>query len=207
MRLAGGDAEALARSRAVMERQVGQMVRLIDDLLDVSRITRGKVALRRERTDLLAAVRAAVEASQPAVEAARHELSVELSPEPVWVDADPARLAQVVTNLLNNATKYTDPGGRIRVTAGPEGGEAVVRVRDTGVGIPPEMLAQVFELFTQVDTSLARRVQGGLGIGLSLAKRLVEMHGGSVEAQSDGPGTGSEFVVRLPLAGSVAVQR
>ncbi len=207
MRLAGGDAEALERSRAVMERQVGQMVRLIDDLLDVSRITRGKVALRRERTDLLAAVRAAVEASQPAVETAQHELSVELSPEPVWVDADSARLAQVVTNLLNNAAKYTDPGGQIRVIAGPEGGEAVVRVRDTGVGIPPEMLAKVFELFTQVDTSPARRVQGGLGIGLSLAKRLVEMHGGSVEARSDGPGTGSEFVVRLPLAGSVAARK
>jgi PAS domain S-box-containing protein len=214
MRLAGGVravGEALPPSihqaREVMERQVVQLVRLIDDLLDVSRITRGKIELRRERLDLSVAVRAAVEASQPLVQAARHELSVELPPDPVWVDADPARLAQVVTNLLNNAAKYTDPGGRIRVTVGPEAGEAVVRVRDTGVGIPPGMLAAVFELFTQVDTSPGRRSQSGLGIGLSLAKRLVEMHGGSVGARSEGPGRGSEFVVWLPLTGPAPAAR
>src|SRR5262249_19037895 len=163
------------------------------------RITRGKVELRRERVELATVVHNAVETSRPLIDAAGHRLSVALPPEPLVLDADPVRLAQVVANLLNNAAKYTEAGGRITLTAGREGGEAVVRVRDTGVGIPKEMLSRVFELFTQVSQS-SERAQGGLGIGLSLVRSLVQMHGGSVEAASAGPGQGSEFTVRLPLA-------
>jgi CheY-like chemotaxis protein len=140
----------------------------------------------------------AVESSRPLIEAAGHDLAVALPPEPAVVEADPTRLAQAFLNLLNNAAKYTPPGGRIRLTADVQGGEAVVRVRDTGVGIPAAMLPHIFELFTQVDRSLERS-QGGLGVGLTLVRRLVEMHGGSVEARSEGPGQGSEFVVRLPV--------
>ncbi len=199
MRLAGGDAEALERSRAVMERQVGQMVRLIDDLLDVSRITRGKLQLVMERVDLKAAVEAAVEMSRPQVEKAGLRLSVSVPDRPVWVNGDRVRLAQVLSNLLNNAAKYTEPGGNIALTAAQNAAHAVVRVRDTGIGIPPDMLPHVFELFTQVNRSL-NRSQGGLGIGLALVRRLVEMHGGTVKAHSDGLGKGAEFVIRLPLA-------
>jgi signal transduction histidine kinase len=199
MRLAGGDAEALARSRAVMERQVGQMVRLIDDLLDVSRITRGKLQLVMERVDLKAAVEAAVEMSRPQVEKAGLRLSVSVPDRPVWVNGDRVRLAQVLSNLLNNAAKYTEPGGNVALTAAQNDAHAVVRVRDTGIGIPPDMLPHVFELFTQVNRSL-NRSQGGLGIGLALVRRLVEMHGGTVEAHSGGLGKGAEFVVRIPLA-------
>ena len=175
-----------------------QLTRLVDDLLDVSRITRGKVNLQREPVDLAAVVARAVEVSRPLIDARRHELAVTLPPEPVRLEADATRLAQVVANLLNNAAKYTEERGHIWLTVERDGGEAVVRVRDTGVGIPAEMLAQVFDLFTQVTHSLDRS-QGGLGIGLTLAKSLVEMHGGSVRAHSDGPGQGSEFVVHLPL--------
>jgi len=199
MKLATGDAGAVERARGMMERQLSQMVRLIDDLLDVSRITRGKLALRRERVDLAAVVQSAVEASRPLVEASAHRLTVALPPEPVWLDADPARLAQVLSNLLTNAAKYTDRGGDIRLTAGRYGGEAVVRVTDTGVGIAAEHLPRLFEMFSQVAPALDRS-QGGLGIGLSLVKGLVEMHGGTVEARSEGPGKGSEFVLRLPAA-------
>ena len=180
----------------VIDRQVGQMVRLVDDLLDVSRITRGKVKLKPEAIDVSRAAAVAVETSRPLIDARRQELTVALSPEPLWVTADAARLAQVLANLLNNAAKYTEQGGRISLTAAREGDEAVFRVRDTGVGIPEEMLPRVFELFTQVDRSLDRS-EGGLGIGLTLAHRLVEMHGGTLQAFSDGPGRGSEFVVRL----------
>jgi two-component system CheB/CheR fusion protein len=189
----------LSRVRGIMERQVRQMVRLLDDLLDVSRITRGKLQLRRERVELGAVVQLALETSRPAVEAAGHELTVEQLPDPVWLDADPARLAQVLSNLLNNAAKYTEPGGRIWLTAArPAADDVLVRVRDTGIGIAPDMLPKVFELFAQADRSRDMS-QGGLGVGLHLARRLVELHGGSVEAHSDGPGTGSEFVVRLPV--------
>ena len=200
MALSGGDLPpAVAQARQMMGRQVDHLVRLVDDLLDVSRVIRGKVELRRERIDLASAVRAGLETAGPAIEAAGHRLSVSLPSEPLWVDADPTRLAQVFGNLLNNAAKYTPPGGRVEVTAGREGDRAEVRVRDNGVGIDRESLGRVFDLFAQVDQSAARS-QGGLGIGLTLVKRLVEMHGGTVEAHSEGLARGSEFVVRLPPA-------
>jgi signal transduction histidine kinase/ActR/RegA family two-component response regulator len=198
MRVRDVDDPGLRWARDIIDRQVQQMTRLVDDLLDVSRISRGKVKLQKEPVDLAAVVGRAVEISRPLVDARRHELAVTLPPEPVRLEADAARLAQVVANLLNNAAKYTEAGGQIWLSVERDDGEAVVRVRDTGVGIPAEMLVQVFDLFTQVTHSLDRS-HGGLGIGLTLAKSLVEMHGGSVRAHSDGPGKGSEFVVRLPL--------
>jgi PAS domain S-box-containing protein len=197
MRLAGARRQALDEARGVMERQVKQMVRLIDDLLDLSRISRGKIQLRKERVELSAAVDAAVESSRPLIDSAGHTLTVALPPEPVVLEADPTRLAQVLANLLNNAAKYTEPGGRINLSAERPGEQVVIRVKDTGVGIPPEALPRIFEMFTQVDRSPGR-AQGGLGIGLSLVRGLVELHGGSVSAHSEGPGKGSEFVVRLP---------
>jgi signal transduction histidine kinase/DNA-binding response OmpR family regulator len=184
-------------ARDIIDRQVKHMTRLVDDLLDISRITRGKIRLQLKPVELAAVVAEAVEASRPVIEGRRHQLEVTVAPGPLWVNGDAARLAQVLTNLLNNAAKYTDEGGRIWLAVGPEEGAVVARVRDTGVGIPAESLSAVFNLFTQVDRSLDRS-QGGLGIGLTLVRRLVEMHGGAVEAHSDGPGRGSEFVVRLP---------
>ena len=184
-------------ARDMIDRNVGQMIRLVDDLLDVSRITQGKIRLLKEAVDLVAVVRQAVEVSTPLVTARKHRLHVDLPAEPVSVCGDEIRLTQVVANLLNNAAKYTDPGGDLRVVVARDGGDAVVRVRDSGIGIPPHMLAGVFDLFTQVDESLDR-AQGGLGIGLTLVRRLVEMHGGAVKAESEGPGRGSEFIVRLP---------
>jgi CheY-like chemotaxis protein/two-component sensor histidine kinase len=174
------------------------MVRLLDDLMDVSRITRGRLELRKERVELSSVLRGAVETSRPFIDSPGHELSVELPVEPVYVHADITRLAQVFSNLLNNAAKYTDRGGRIFLTVECEGNDVVVSVRDTGIGIPQDMLGRVFDMFTQVDRSL-QRTGGGLGIGLTLARRLVEMHGGRIEARSDGPGKGSEFIVRLPI--------
>jgi PAS domain S-box-containing protein len=194
-----GSTTAAARVHDMMDRQVNQMVRLVEDLLEVSRITRGKFELRRERIELAAVVHAAVETSKPLIEAARHELIVLLPPESLRIDGDPVRLAQVFANLLNNAAKYTEEGGRIWVTGMRKGPEVVVSVRDNGMGIPEAMLPKVFDLFTQVDRS-SRRAQGGLGIGLTLVKRLVAMHRGTVEAKSDGPRCGSEFLVTLPLA-------
>jgi PAS domain S-box-containing protein len=199
MRLAGADSPAVEETRTLMERQVRHMVRLIDDLLDVSRITRGKVELRKERVELANVVRNAVETSGPLIDASRHELAMTLPARPIYVDADVTRLSQVFSNLLNNAAKYTEPGGDIALVVERRGAEAMVAVRDNGVGIPPEMLPRVFDLFTQVDRS-PERLQGGLGIGLTLVKRLVELHGGSIEARSGGRGLGSEFVVRLPMA-------
>jgi PAS domain S-box-containing protein len=196
----GADQEVVRRSREMMARQLGNMVRLIEDLLDVGRITKGRIELRRERVTLGSVLDAAVETSRPLIESARHELTVDVPAEPVVIDADPTRIVQVISNLLNNAAKYTPEGGRIRLSATRERDEAVVRVADTGVGIVPEMLPRVWGLFTQGDRSLGRS-QGGLGVGLTLVKRLVELHGGTVEAHSGGPGTGSEFVVRLPVAG------
>jgi PAS domain S-box-containing protein len=201
LRQAGDRKDVAEKAVGVMDRQVGHMVRLIDDLLDVSRVSQGKITLRRQKADLRDAVRQAVETSGPAVERGRHSLSVSMPDAPVWVDADPTRVAQAVSNVLNNAAKYTPPGGRIGVSTGVEGEQAVVRVSDSGVGIPPDMLPRVFDLFTQVDRSL-HRSQGGLGIGLSLVRSLVELHGGSVEAHSEGVGKGSEFVLRLPLMGN-----
>jgi signal transduction histidine kinase len=203
LRLAKGDPAAEESARAVIERQVQQMVRLIDDLLDLSRISRGKVELRRERIALEAVVRSAMETSRPLIEKSGHRLTLDLPAEPLFVDADLTRLSQVVANLLNNAAKYTEPGGDIRLAVtGGEGG-VTISVRDNGVGIPAPMLPQVFEMFTQVDRSLERS-QGGLGIGLTLVKRLVEMHGGTVEARSGGHGLGSELLIRLPRLESAA---
>ena len=183
----------------MMERQVNHMVRLVDDLLEVSRISRGKIELRKERIDLAAVVRTSVETSRPLIEAVGHQLSVTFSPEPLVVEGDPVRLAQVFANLLNNAAKYTDPGGHIWISMGRDGKCAAVSVRDTGAGISSEMLPRIFDLFSQAE-SLSERSQGGLGIGLTLVRSLVEMHGGTVEAFSEGVGRGSEFVIRLPLS-------
>ncbi len=191
------DADRQHWAKEVIARQVQQMVRMVDDLLDVSRITRGKIVLRKEPVDLAAVVADAVETSRPLIESRRHKLDVVVPAEPARVEGDRARLAQVVSNLLNNAAKYTDDGGRIWLAVEPAGGEVAVRVRDTGLGISAEMLPRVFEPFTQVDRSLDR-TQGGLGIGLTLVRRLIELHGGRVEAKSDGPGRGSEFLVHLP---------
>lgn len=199
LRLAPRDPAAAARALDSMDRQLAHLVRLVDDLLDVSRISRGKVDLRRERVTVQAVVEQAVEASRPHLEAAGHALSVRVGEDPLWLDGDLTRLVQVVSNLLHNAAKYTPRGGRIDVSAAIEDGRAVLRVRDDGMGIPAAMLPRVFDLFTQVDRTL-ERAQGGLGIGLSLARRLVEMHGGTVEAHSEGLGRGSTFTVRLPLA-------
>jgi PAS domain S-box-containing protein len=183
----------------VINRQIKQLARLIDDLLDVSRITRGKIQLRTERIDVRAVLRSAVEAARALIEARRHDLVVIIEPGALMVEGDPLRLEQVVTNLLTNAAKYTDSGGRIDLSAGREGAEVVIRVRDTGIGISPEQISEMFELFAQGDRSLARS-EGGLGIGLTLARSLAEMHGGSLTAKSEGRGKGSEFVVRLPTA-------
>jgi PAS domain S-box-containing protein len=199
VRLAKHDSPAFAEARDMMERQVQNLVRLIDDLMDVSRISRGKIELKKERMDLGTILKSAIEISRAQIEAARHELTVTLPPNAIWVQADQTRLAQVVANLLNNAAKYTEPGGRIWLNAERDGVKAVIRVRDTGIGIPSEMLPHIFDIYVQVSTSLDRS-QGGLGLGLTLVKRLVELHNGSVEVFSAGPHQGSEFVVRLPIA-------
>jgi CheY-like chemotaxis protein len=183
--------------RDMMDRQLQHLIRLVDDLLDLSRITRGKIRLQTEVMSLAHVLARAVETCRPLIEERHHRLSVAAPPGQLLVEGDAVRLAQVVGNLLNNAAKYTEDGGQIWLSAAREGDEAVVRVRDTGMGIPAEMLGSVFELFTQVDRSLDRS-QGGLGIGLTLVRQLVEMHGGRVEAHSGGAGQGSEFVVRLP---------
>ncbi len=205
MRLAGDSKTTLDQVRTIMERQLQQMVRLIDDLLDVSRIGRGKLTLRTERVDLAGVVRRALEISRPVIEASGHELTVRQPDEPLLVEADVARLVQVFSNLLNNAAKYTERGGRITLTVERQGSDAVVNVQDTGVGISAEHLPHVFEMFAQVDRSIDRS-QGGLGIGLTLVKRLTELHGGSVSAHSDGPNKGSVFSVRLPLASEPLAQ-
>ena len=187
-------------ARGVIDRQVQVMARLLEDLLDVSRISQNKLELRKERVELAAVVEAALETSRPLIEAGGHEFTVTLPPEPIHLEADPLRLAQVFANLLNNAAKYTEDGGRIRLSAERQGSDVIVSVKDNGIGIMAEMLPRIFEIFAQSNRALVRS-QGGLGIGLSLVKGLVELHGGSIEARSDGPGQGSEFVVRLPIAG------
>jgi signal transduction histidine kinase len=183
----------------IMDRQVNHMVRLIDDLMEVSRITRGKIELRRDATELAAVINAAVEISQPLVEGKHHKLTVTLPQQPLVVEADAMRLAQVFSNLINNAVKYTDTGGCIDITARREEGQAVVLVTDTGIGISAEALPRVFDMFVQADAG-DTRARDGLGIGLTLARSLVEMHGGSIAARSPGPHGGSEFAVRLPLS-------
>ena len=182
----------------IIDRQVGLLVRLVDDLLDISRITQGKLRLTKEQVDLRAVVNHAAESARPFLDARKHDFSVALPMEPIWVQADPSRMEQVIVNLLNNAAKYTDVGGLIRMTVDREGDEAVIRVRDNGVGITPELLPHIFELFTQVDGSLGRSY-GGLGIGLALASSLVEMHDGRLQASSSGLGTGCVFAIKLPI--------
>ncbi|WP_121968563.1 PAS domain-containing protein [Leptolyngbya sp. BC1307] len=213
MRLAGNDTEAAERVRTMMERQLNQMVRLVDDLLDVSRISHGKVALRRERIELAPIIEQAVETSRPGIELARHQLTVGIPPQPVYLHADPVRLVQIFSNLLNNASKYSEPAGQIVVSAEQQQQQVAISVKDTGIGISAEMLPQVFGLFTQVHGALERASggeaaseTGGLGIGLTLVKQLVEMHGGTVSAFSEGLGQGSEFVIRLPVAAAPAGQ-
>jgi two-component system CheB/CheR fusion protein len=186
-------------AKGVLHRQVQQMARLVDDLLDVSRISTGKIRLQKEAVELHDILERAVEISRPLMAARRQEFSEVLPTDPVWLDADPTRLAQVFSNLLNNAAKYTEEGGQIWLTARKEGSGIVVQVRDTGVGIAPYMLPHVFDLFTQADYSLDRS-QGGLGVGLTLVRKVMELHGGQVRAASAGLGKGSEFEVRLPIA-------
>jgi two-component system CheB/CheR fusion protein len=187
--------ERIARIWSMAERQADQLHRLVDDLLQVSRISQGKLDLRKQRVSLASVVNLALESSRPALDEAGHTLTVTLPPETIYLDADSARLAQVLTNLLNNAAKYTGPGGRISLNAARNGGQIVIRLRDNGRGIAPEFLPNIFDMFKQAETR-----RGGLGIGLSLVKQLVEMHGGQVWAHSAGEGQGSEFVVQLPLA-------
>lgn len=197
--------EAREEARAMMERQLGQMIRLVDDLLDLSRISRNKLELRKARIDLWAVIQSAVETARPQIEAHGHTLTVTLPPSPVYLHADLTRLAQVFWNLLNNSAKYMEPGGRINLTATAAGSEAVVTVADTGIGIPAEALPRLFDMFSQVDRNLDR-AQGGLGIGLALVKGLTESHGGAVTAFSAGVGKGSSFVVRLPIVLGVPIQ-
>jgi PAS domain S-box-containing protein len=194
-----GDPERFEKLVAILDRQSLQLVRLIDDLLDVSRITHDRIGLRQQRLELAAFLTQALEGIRPLCESQHVNLTAVLPPLPVMVEADAARLGQVIGNLLHNASKFTPPGGRIRLVLEREGAEAVIRVQDTGKGIPPEQLPRLFEMFGQLDP-LRDRARGGLGIGLMLSKRLVEMHGGTIEARSDGPGRGSEFIVRLPIA-------
>jgi PAS domain S-box-containing protein len=198
LRVAGGD-ETIQAVSDTMERQVNQLVRMVDDLLDLNRISKGKIELRIRRVELASIVNDAVEAVSPICENRGHDLSVTMPDHRIYLDADAARLAQVLGNLLNNACKFTNNGGRITLTAEQEGQHVVMRVRDTGIGIAPDQLSRIFDMFAQVDTSLERSASG-LGIGLTLVKNLVEMHGGTVEARSRGIGHGSEFVIRLPIS-------
>lgn len=197
LRAQGGESTVQRHAREVIERQVGQLTRLVDDLVEVSRVTLGQIKLNREVIDLRSVVATAVSSARPLIARCRHELSVSLPEEPLWILSDASRMEQVAVNLLNNAAKYMDEGGKIWLTAEAEGSEAVLRVKDAGIGIPSDILSRVFELFMQGPRTLDRS-QGGLGIGLSLASKLVELHGGTIAAESRGPGLGSEFTVRLP---------
>ncbi|HYG62688.1 MAG TPA: ATP-binding protein, partial [Thermoanaerobaculia bacterium] len=198
LRLSGAGDSSTRWASDVIHRQTRQLSRLVDDLLDVSRVTRGKIELHREDIDLAAVVAQAVETSRPLIDSRRHTLTLALPAEPVHLHADLTRLAQVVANLLNNAAKYMQEGGDIRLSAELQGDRVVLRVKDEGIGIPREMLPRVFDLFTQVHGTLDR-AESGLGIGLALVRSLVEQHGGTVEARSEGSGRGSEFVVTLPV--------
>jgi signal transduction histidine kinase len=197
LRLANDTGETVRRQRERLERQVAQLVRLVDDLLDVSRITTGKLRLTLEALTIQEVAESALDMSRPQIEAARLALTTELPPAPVQLMGDRVRLAQVFTNILNNAAKFTEPGGRVWFTVTAFAGTVTATIRDTGVGIPAEVLPVVFSLFTQVDRSL-NRSQGGLGVGLALVRRLVEMHQGTVAANSEGPGKGATFTVTLP---------
>lgn len=204
LKLAEGDALTTESARGMMERQLKQLVRLVNDLLDISRITTGKLQLQKEKVQLAAVLEDAVEASRTLINQHDHQLTVTLPSRPVFLDADPVRLNQVFSNLLNNAAKYSERGGTIRLSAELDGAEVVVSVRDNGIGLPAVAIPHIFEVFTQLDSSW-QRSQGGMGIGLSLVRELVLLHGGRVEARSGGLGQGSEFVVRLPVALEAAV--
>jgi len=190
------------RARDLAQRQVNQLLRLLDDLMDVSRLTRGKIELRKESVTLQMIVAAALETTRGFIDARRHVESVSLPDEPLWLEADPVRITQVVENLLDNAVKYTPPGGEISLTGYHEGADVVLRVRDTGIGISPGLLPRVFDLFAQADRSVARS-EGGLGVGLALARILIGLHQGTITVDSEGPGRGSEFVVRLPIGAPI----
>jgi signal transduction histidine kinase/CheY-like chemotaxis protein len=198
LRLLGSHDATINQAREIIERQLKHMVRLVDDLLDLTRIARAKLELRRTHFDVSQAVAQAVQTVRPMLDAQAHQLTVEPPDAPIYLEADEARLVQVLVNLLSNACKYTERGGQITVSVVRDGNEAVLRVRDSGVGIEAEMLVRIFDLFTQIGRSL-HRAQGGLGIGLTLVRQLVELHGGRVSVRSDGPGKGSEFEVRLPI--------
>ncbi len=198
MRRAGHDAQLNERALSIMERQLQQLVRLTDDLLDVSRITRNRIELRRDRIDLRTVMHSAVETTEPLSDAAGHVIAVDLPQTPLWVHADFTRLAQAFANLLNNAVKYTDRGGRISVSASSDANEALVTVSDNGIGIQPALLPRIFDMFMQVETGV-NHLRSGLGIGLTLAKRLIELHDGRIDVRSAGAGTGTTFFVRLPL--------
>ena len=205
MRLKGAATPESTWGYELIDRQVQAMSRLIDDLMDVSRINQGKIELRRERVDVAGILRDAVESTLPLIDECDHQLELDLPQEPLYLDADATRLTQAFMNLLNNAAKYMDRGGRIDVSVRKEHTQVVLRVRDSGIGLPADRLTSVFEMFSQVETALSRS-RGGLGIGLSLTQRLVEMHGGTVQARSEGLGRGSEFEVRLPLASAGSVE-
>lgn len=197
LRVNRSDPTVVDQVREIMERQVKQMTRLVDDMLDISRIALGKLELRKERVDLRTILTQVVQTTSSLAHARRQSVALDLPQEAIWVEADQSRLLQVFVNLLNNAVKYTQDGGRLRIQVCCEGQEALVRVQDNGVGIPADMLSKIFDLFTQIDLR-AERVQCGLGIGLALVKQLVELHGGKITAKSDGPNRGSEFIISLP---------
>jgi PAS domain S-box-containing protein len=205
LRHSDGDPGLLGKVHETMNRQLSHLERLVDDLVDISRISRDQLELRREKVELASVVHHALETCRPLAESRDLALSVELGREPIFLDADPVRLAQVISNLINNACKYTEPHGHIWINAKREGEQAVITVRDTGLGIPTDMLSSIFDMFSQVSRS-PEHAPTGLGIGLTLVRRLVEMHGGTIEASSDGPGRGSEFVVRLPALASPVEQ-
>ena len=200
MKIAKDNPTVIEQSRAIVERQVRHMIRHIDDLLDISRITRGKLVLQFASIDIHEAIAAAIETSEPVLDEAQVTLELHVSEEPIIVHGDRLRLGQVFANLLNNAAKYTEPGGKVMISSSQDGEHAVVHVKDTGLGIPAEVLPQVFKPFTQVNRTLSRS-QGGLGIGLALVEQIVQLHGGIVTAYSEGVGKGAEFIVRLPLEG------
>jgi signal transduction histidine kinase len=201
MRLSGNAPATVETSRAMIDRQVKHLVRLIDDLMDVARISRGLIKLKIDTVDVGSVVASAVESVRPIISKSGHDLRVAVPEESLTLRADATRLAQVLHNLLHNAAKYTDPGGLIQLSAAREGGDVVFRVKDDGLGVPEDMLETIFEIFTQVDRA-DDSIPSGLGIGLSLVKTLVKLHGGRVEARSEGPGEGSEFTVRIPMGRS-----